>query len=206
MKEKLLFNIDTEEKPYVQKSTEAAKLRLALVGPVVAGKHTLLSWLPKALKDVLRSLIPKEVPRTLLSPLELRCRPARSPFSPEKYIHAIKAAEQADYDIVILDSLSHAGQEKAACSTCMTVLRSLFAILSRPGAVTPQHNALVDAILGSTCHVIVDHADQNRLRDHERKREDQSGQGRLAPVQRDGVEYEFTVVTGPHRRPCRDSQ
>jgi hypothetical protein len=61
--------------------------------------------------------------------------------------------------------------------------------------VTPMHNALVDAILQSTCHIIA----TMRSKTAYDFQKDDKGQLKpvkvgLAPVQRDGMEYEFTLV------------
>jgi hypothetical protein len=118
------------------------------------------------------------------------------PFSPDRYIQAIQAAEQTGYNVLIIDSLSHAwaGQggileevdkRKAGQKNQFTAWRD----------VTPQHNSLVDAILQSGCHIIVTMRTKTAY-DFEK---DQNGRLKpvkvgLAPVQRDGMEYEFTVV------------
>lgn len=56
-----------------------------------------------------------------------------TPFTPEKYVAAIKAAEKAGYRVLIIDSLSHALTE------------------DQPA---PQLNALLDALQQSRCHII----------------------------------------------------
>ena len=37
------------------------------------------------------------------------------PYSPERYIEAIKACEQADIDVIIIDSITHEWQGKGGC-------------------------------------------------------------------------------------------
>jgi hypothetical protein len=114
----------------------------------------------------------------------------------DRAVQGIKTAEQAGYNVLIIDSLSHAwaGQgglfeevdkRKAGQKNQFTAWRD----------VTPQHNSLVDAILQSGCHIIVTMRTKTAY-DFEK---DQNGRLKpvkvgLAPVQRDGMEYEFTVV------------
>ena len=61
--------------------------------------------------------------------------------------------------------------------------------------VTPKHNQLVDALIGADLHVIV----TMRAKTSYEIADDGNGKKRpikvgMAPVQRDGMEYEFTVV------------
>jgi hypothetical protein len=61
---------------------------------------------------------------------------------------------------------------------------------------SPKHNRLVDAIIQSKCHVI---ATMRSKTAWEVQKDERSGKTKpvkigLAPVQRDGLEYEFTSV------------
>ena len=117
------------------------------------------------------------------------------PFNPEKYIRAIVEAEKAGYEILIIDSLSHAWsgeggildiQDRAAKS-----VRNSFAAWRE---VTPLHNALVDKILASSCHIIVTMRTKTAYEVSTEDGKSKVTKVGLAPIQRDGVEYEFTLV------------
>lgn len=78
------------------------------------------------------------------------------PYEPEKYIQAIRAAEEAGLEVVILDSISHAWSGEGG-------LLDLHGRIASQGKnnsytawrfVTPKHNAFVEAMLGSRIHVI----------------------------------------------------
>lgn len=120
------------------------------------------------------------------------------PFSPAAYINAIKEAQREGYNVLIIDSLSHtwSGQggvlemvdKQAATSrsnNSYTAWRN----------VTPEHNKLVDAILQCRMHVIVCMRSKTayELQENERGKKVPVKVG-LAPIQRDGMEYEFTIV------------
>ena len=63
--------------------------------------------------------------------------------------------------------------------------------------VTPAHNALVDAMLGANCHLIATLRTKTSyevVNDGGKTKVTKVG---LAPQQRDGLEYEFTVVFDP---------
>jgi hypothetical protein len=117
-------------------------------------------------------------------------------YEAEKFIQAIGQAEAEGYDVLIIDSLSHAWAGKGG------ILEFVDQAAKRSGGgsfsgwrdATPLHNQLVDAILGAKLHIIctlrskVEHViEQVNGRTQVRK-------VGLQPVQRDGLEYEFTVV------------
>lgn len=119
------------------------------------------------------------------------------PFTVQKYVECVKAAEAAGYDVLIIDSLSQAwtGQggilelvdKKTATSKAgnsYTAWRD----------VTPEHNRLIDTILQSKLHVIVTMRSKTAYELQERNGKKVPVKIGLAPVQRDGVEYEFTIV------------
>lgn len=120
------------------------------------------------------------------------------PFSPEKYIAAIKEAEKQGYDAIVIDSLSHAWNAEGGILS----LHDKAVKASRSGNsfmawkdVTPVHNRLVDAILGASIHVIV----TMRTKTEYSQEKDEKGKTQIrkvgtAPIQRDGIEYEFTLV------------
>jgi len=64
-----------------------------------------------------------------------------APFTTEKYVAAIKAAEKAGYRVLIIDSLAHA----------LTGPGGVAGSLEQPA---PQFNALLDALQQSRCHII----------------------------------------------------
>jgi hypothetical protein len=119
-------------------------------------------------------------------------------FNPQKYIEAIHEAEKAGYEVIILDSLSHAwfGKEGALEQVDKIAARSqshntYFAWRE----VTPVHMALIDAMLQSSAHIIA------TMRAKTEYVVEDNGNGKkvprkigLAPIQRDGMDYEFDVV------------
>lgn len=116
-----------------------------------------------------------------------------APYSPERYIEAIKAFQNNGYDIVILDSLSHAWVgEGGVLSIVDKAGANSFTQGWRVG--TPKQNALIDAITTSPMHIIA------TLRVKTEYVVEKNAHGKseprkigLSPVQRDGLEYEFTV-------------
>ncbi len=182
-----------------QKATKKqARLRMALVGPSGSGKTfsalSIASGLGEriALIDTERASASKYADEFTFDTLELES------FHPQKFIDAIKEAERAGYDVLIIDSLSHAwmGKDGALEQVDNAAKRSKagnsFAAWRE---VTPLHNSLVDAILRSRLHIIA----TMRVKTEWVLEKDKEGKTSpkkvgLAPVQRDSVEYEFDVV------------
>lgn len=122
--------------------------------------------------------------------------PIEPPFTPIKYRTAIQAAVDAGFKVLIIDSLSHAWTGEGG----LLDMQDRAVKASKSGnsytawrEVTPEHNRLVDAILQSNIDVIVTtraKADYVITDDNGKKSIKKVG---LAPVFRDGLEYELTV-------------
>lgn len=180
-------------------SKTQSRLRLALVGPSGSGKTysalAIATGIGKriAVIDTERGSASKYAGLFSFDALQLET------FHPQRYIDAIHEAEQAGYDILIIDSLSHAwiGREGALDLVDQAAKRSKTGnTFNCWRDVTPLHHALVDAILGCRLHVI---ATMRTKTDYVVERDEKSGRSvprkiGLAPVQREGVEYEFDVI------------
>ena len=119
-----------------------------------------------------------------------------APYDPRKYVQAIHEAEQQGYNIIIIDSLSHAWNGVGG----ILDLQSKVAENSRNSfnawaKVTPLHNALIEALLSSPAHIIATMRSKTEYiqAENERGRTEIRKVG-LAPVQREGLDYEFGIV------------
>lgn len=176
-----------------------AKLRMALLGPSGAGKTwtalsvaTGLDVGSVAVIDTERGSASKYADDFAFDVLEL------DHFHPDNYIAAIRAAEEAGYGVLVIDSLSHAWAGKGGAleivdeETARSKSGNKFIAW---GKVTPLQNKLMDAILGSRCHVIA----TMRSKMKHVQGTDERGKAviekiGMQPIQRDDVEYEFDVV------------
>ncbi len=118
------------------------------------------------------------------------------PFGPDKYVKAISEAESAGYEVIIIDSLTHAWAGSGGLLEEVDKRKGKGNDFTAWRDVTPMHNALVDAMLQSSCHII---ATMRTKTAYDMVKDEKSGKIKpvkvgLAPVQRDGMEYEFTVV------------
>ncbi|HPG59480.1 MAG TPA: ATP-binding protein [Candidatus Wallbacteria bacterium] len=118
------------------------------------------------------------------------------PYSPEKYIAAIELAEKSGYNVIVIDSLSHAWagiggildlhdaiQKSSKSGNGYTAWRE----------VTPLQNKLVDTITGSKAHVIASMRSKMEYVIENNGQRNNVRKVGLSPIQRDDVQYEFTV-------------
>lgn len=178
-----------------------AKARIALCAPAGGGKTHSSLLIAKglggtiALIDTENASAQLEAGKTGIPAFDVLTLEA--PYEPKKYIEAIHLAEEAGYDTIIIDSLSHAwagsgGLLDKQAKISMTSGNNSYTAWR---FVTPDHNALVDAILQSKCHIIgtmrskVEYA----LQENDKGRMQPVKMG-LAPIQREGMDYEFTIV------------
>ena len=122
-------------------------------------------------------------------------------FSPDTYAEAINLAEKSGYSVLLIDSLSHAwaGVEGALEQVDRAAARSSGNSYAAWKDVTPMHQRMVEAILQSGCHIIV--TMRSKMEYVLEEREGKNGRTiqvprkvGMAPVQRQGMEYEFDVV------------
>lgn len=119
-----------------------------------------------------------------------------APYTVSKYTQAIKAFEEAGYSTIIIDSLTHAWAGDGGLLDKQGKLAdrgtNSFAAWR---TITPEHNNLVDSMLKSQCHIIATmRAKQEYVLETNDKGKQQPKKVGMAPVQREGMEYEFTVM------------
>ncbi|GAA4801769.1 AAA family ATPase [Litoribaculum gwangyangense] len=73
------------------------------------------------------------------------------PYSPERYIKAINICEEANMEILVLDSVSHEWQGDDGCLQIHEQLGGRFQDWAK---VKPRHQKFIDRILSSRCHII----------------------------------------------------
>jgi hypothetical protein len=117
------------------------------------------------------------------------------PYQPAKYVEAIEAAEDAGYDVIIIDSLSHAWTDEGGLLDQADKLSAGGNRFTVWASLTPQHRKLVNGMLNCDSHII---ATVRSKQDYAIERDEKSGKSSvkklgMAPVQREGMEYEFTV-------------
>lgn len=116
-------------------------------------------------------------------------------FEAEKFTEGIRAAERAGYDVIIIDSLSHAwmgtGGTLDQVSEAKRRVRNEFTAWRDP---SKQHQDLIESIIHARLHVIATMRSKTEYVMEEYQGKKVPKKIGMAPVQRDGMEYEFDVV------------
>lgn len=176
-----------------------SKGRVALIGPAGAGKSMTMLKLARALAgpsgtiaavDTEHGSLSKYADQFAFDVIELDV------FSPENFIAALDAAEAAKYDVFCCDSLSHfwMGRGGALEFVDMAAKRHR----DQMGGwkdFRPHERAMVDRMIASPCHIVVTMRTKTDYQEvtgsDGKKKRVKVG---LAPVQREGLEYEFDLV------------
>lgn len=121
----------------------------------------------------------------------------KAPFTPEKYINAIKeASECIDYGVLIIDSISH---EWSGPGGCLDIQSNLGGTFNDWKKVTPRHQMFINSILEAKVHIIgcartkSDYVMEEGV--------NSKGKATTKPIkvgtkteQREGLEFEFTTI------------
>lgn len=179
---------------FAKAQRKRAKLRLALAGPAGSGKTWGALEIAKGLGGKIAVIDTERGSASLYSDrAEFDTAELNPPYTPERCIEAIKAAEKAGYEVLIFDSITHEWNGSGGCLEINdTIAHASFKgnTWAAWNVTTPRHRAFLDAILQSPLHFIA------TLRS---KTETVQEGGRvkkvgMKPETREGGEYEFTVV------------
>lgn len=184
---------------FVKAERKQTKLRLCLQGISGSGKTYSSLLLATGLGGKIAVIDTERGSSSLYSDqFEFDVLNLSPPFTPDKYMKAVKDAEKLGYNILIIDSLSHAWAGEGG----ILDIHSAKVAGSAKGNsymawkdVTPQQNKLIETILQSRMHALV----TMRSKAHYDIVKDEKGGNKpikigLAPIQRDGLEFEFDCV------------
>jgi DNA polymerase III delta prime subunit len=176
-----------------------AKLRLAIAGPSGSGKtYTALAIAQAfggsvAVVDTEHGSASKYADLFGFDVLEME-----APFHPDRFIQAIREAAAAGYTTIVLDSLSHAWNGQGGLLELVEDAQKRMKTSNSFAAwkdVTPIQNRFIEGIVSAPIHVI---ATMRSKQEYVQEKDDRTGRTTvrkvgMAPVQRDGFEYEFDV-------------
>lgn len=177
-------------------------LRLAIDGPAGAGKtYTALEVATffaakygqtPAYIDTERGSASKYAARFAFDVVDMK-----PPYHPDRFVKGIAMAAEAGYKVLVIDSLSHAWNGPGG------LLEIVDQIASRMNGnsyaawkdATPIQTRLIDALIGADMHIIAClRAKMDYAQDKDERGRTKIVKLGLAPVQREGMEYEFDVV------------
>jgi hypothetical protein len=119
-----------------------------------------------------------------------------APFSPERYIEAIKACEAGGMECIIIDSITHEWDGEGGCLdiadkvTQASTSKNSYTAWAK---VTPRHQKFLNTILQSKCHVITTvrrKQDYDMVKNGNKTEVVKVG---MKEVTREGYEYELTI-------------
>lgn len=177
-------------------SRSAAKIKLAITGPSGSGKTFSSLMMAKGLGAKIAVIDTENGSASLYSDkMEFDTLSITPPYSTEKYIQAIDAAVSHGYDCLVIDSITHAWSGEGG------LLAQKEQIDSRGGnsytnwaKITQKHEAFMAKILNSPIHLIATMRSKQDYVMSDKNGKQVPQKVGMAPIQRDGAEYEFTVV------------
>ena len=114
----------------------------------------------------------------------------KAPYSPERYIEAIKTCEDAGIEVIICDSITHEWDGEGGCLEINEQLGGRFTDWAK---TMPRHKKFINAILQTNCHFITT---VRRKQDYEIVKEGNRTKVQKVgtkEVTKEGFEYELTV-------------
>jgi hypothetical protein len=185
-------------KPLFQKATRTAqKLKIGLTGPSGAGKtfgglalaQQLAQGARFAVIDTENGSASLYADRFGFDTLELQ-----PPYLTAKYTEAVQAAIDAGYSVVLIDSISHQWDGDGG------ILQRKEEVDARGGnhfsnwqPFTKEHNAFRAMLLHAPVHLVATMRSKMAYSQEEGGKKQVKKVG-LQPIQRDGMEYEFTLT------------
>jgi hypothetical protein len=177
-------------------SRKKAKMRLTISGPSGSGKTYSALLLAYGLTGNLSKVC---VIDTENSSAELYAHlgdyntiQLAAPFVPEKFIDAIKLCEQAGIETIIIDSASH---EWDGLGGILDIHASIpgnsFTAWSK---VTPRHNAFIQTMLQSSCHIITTVRSKTEYVLSDKNGKQVPEKVGMKGIQKDGFEYDATLA------------
>lgn len=180
---------------FTKATRKRSKLRLAIGGPSGAGKTTAALRIAKGLGGRTALIDTERGSASLYSDdFEFDVLELDSPYTPERFIEAIDAAEAAGYDNVIIDSATHEWDGSGGCleiNERLAVAKYKNNTWSAWSETTPRHRAFIDRMLQTRMHVIATLRSKTETVQTSDKKVVKVG---MKLETRGGIEYEFTVV------------
>lgn len=187
---------------FTKAERKKARLRLALSGPSGSGKTYSALLIAKGIGGKIAVIDTEHESASLYAGVdgmpEYDTMSLQAPYEPERFVAAIKAAEAAGYNVLIIDSATH---EWSGSGGCLEINERLAGAKYRGNTwsawneTTPRHDKFVNAILMSPMHIIV----TMRSKTETVQNEGQNGKKQVVKLgmkaqQREGSEYEYTTV------------
>lgn len=173
-----------------------AKIKMALQGPSGSGKTYSSLLLAKGLTDKWSDIViidTENQSSNLYAHLgDFKVLHLEPPFSPERYIEAIKTCESEGFQVVVIDSITH---EWAGLGGILDLHAKMIGnSYTNWSKLTPRHNAFVQCMLQSPIHIIATIRSKQDYIIVERNGKQVPEKVGMKGIVRDGIDYEFTLL------------
>lgn len=173
-----------------------AKLKIAISGPSGSGKTMSALRLAKAIGGRVAVIDSENGSASLYADkYEFDTLALEPPFTAEKYVEAINAAEKEGYDIIVVDSFSHAWAGEGGTLDKKGALDarggSQFGNWRNPKA---DYAKIKNALLHSSAHVIATIRSKQAYAISDDNGKSSVRRLGMDPIAEPGIEYEFTVM------------
>lgn len=173
-----------------------AKIKMALQGPSGSGKTYSSLLLAKGLANEWSKIViidTENQSSNLYAHLgNFKVLHLEPPFSPERYIDAIKICESEGFLVIIIDSISH---EWAGLGGILDLHAKMQGnTYTNWSKLTPRHNAFVQCMLQSPVHIIGTIRSKQDYVIVERNGKHIPEKVGMKGIVREGIDYEFTLL------------
>lgn len=176
-----------------------SKLRMAIAGPSGSGKTYTALAIASGLGENIAFLDTEHGSASKYADIfDFDVVNVSSPFHPDKFIDTIKAAGEGGYDVLIIDSLSHAWNGLGGLLELVNQFSKKYKGNSYVawGEATPIQDRFIEAIVSAEVHIIgTMRSKQDYILVEGKNGKTMPQKVGMAPIQRDGFEYEFDIFS-----------
>jgi hypothetical protein len=189
--------MNQQQSKFKKAEKKKSKLRLGITGPSGSGKTYSALRLASGLSSKIAVIDTEKGSASLYADnfnfdvLELA-----PPYSPERYIEAMNDAVKEGYELIIMDSISHAWAGDGGLLNKKEQLDARGGnSFSNWAKMTPIQERFVASLVNCPAHLIVTmRSKQEYILEQNEKGKQAPKKVGLAPIQREGFEYELTTV------------
>lgn len=178
--------------PFQKATLKQSRLRLGITGPSGSGKTIAALLIAKGIGQKIAVIDTEHGSASLYSrSFDFDVINLAPPYSPERFVELIHAAEAGGYGTIIIDSATH---EWDGVGGCLEINESLAQAKFRGNTwsawneTTPRHRSFIDAMLQSPCHIICTARSKTETVQGDDKKVRKIG---MKTEQRVGFEYEM---------------
>lgn len=183
--------------PFKKAERKRVKLKIAITGPSGSGKTYSALRIATGLGGKIAVIDTENGSASLYSDkFKFDVLELTPPFVTEKYNEAIRLAVEAGFDVLIIDSITHAWAGEGGLLEQKEQLdaRGRGNSYTNWGSITKKHESFKSSLLHSDIHLIVTMRSKQDYALVEKEGKQTPQKMGLAPIQREGMEYEFTTV------------